>query len=158
MILCSRINSSGYSLAELVVTIALIGILAALAVPAMGGWIRKTRTASAINQLTADLYYARMLAAQAGQRVEVRFTPPAANTCITKYEIYVEAPTPRRAKTVVVGDEARGVCLSQTKSSSVEYSSRGMLATVGSRRFRATQGAVGDSVIMSQGGRLYRIE
>jgi prepilin-type N-terminal cleavage/methylation domain-containing protein len=159
MDISSHAYSRGYSLAELVFTIALIGILAALAVPSMSGWIRKARTTRMINQLTADLHYARMLAAQAGQRVEVRFTPAAANSCITKYEIFVDgAAQQRRAKLVAVDEEVPGVCLSQSRNTPVLYNSRGMLATVSSRRFRAVHGAVGDSVVMAQGGRLYRID
>ncbi|HIF55482.1 MAG TPA: prepilin-type N-terminal cleavage/methylation domain-containing protein, partial [Methylococcaceae bacterium] len=46
---------SGFSLTELLVVIALIGIIASIAIPSFQGMIEKNRLKAAIESLAADL-------------------------------------------------------------------------------------------------------
>ena len=62
---------SGFSLVELLVVLAIAGILAAAATPAFTSIINTNRLASASNELTATLQNARMEASRRGKRVVV---------------------------------------------------------------------------------------
>lgn len=54
-----RYRHGGFTLAELLVTMAVLAILATLAIPGFDHLIRRHRVSMAVNQLKADLAYAR---------------------------------------------------------------------------------------------------
>lgn len=62
---------SGFTLVELMVTLAVIAILAMFAVPNFGSLMRRQRVTSVANQLLADLSYARTEAAMRGKYVSI---------------------------------------------------------------------------------------
>lgn len=66
-----RQASSGFTLIELMVTVAVVGILAVVAVPAMTGLINANRINSASDNLTAALQLARSEAIRRGTSVTV---------------------------------------------------------------------------------------
>ena len=72
----------GFSLVELMVVMAIAGILAAAATPAFTSIINNNRLASAANELTATLQNARMEATRRGKRVVVCPSDDGA-TCTT---------------------------------------------------------------------------
>jgi type IV fimbrial biogenesis protein FimT len=61
----------GFTLVELMVTLAVIAILAMFAVPNFGSLMRRHRVTSVANQLLADLSYARTEAAMRGKYVSI---------------------------------------------------------------------------------------
>jgi len=63
---------SGYTLIEIVIVLLIVGILAALAVPRMDGWLGVSRLESAMNGFRGDVAYARTLALRSGRPVIVR--------------------------------------------------------------------------------------
>ena len=65
------IRPSGFTLIELMVTVAVVGILAAVGVPAMTGLIHANRLAAANDNLTAALQLARSEAIRRGASVTV---------------------------------------------------------------------------------------
>jgi len=66
---CPR--SRGFTLVELLVTIAVVAILAAIALPSYTSMIQRSDVSSASNRLLADLGYARSEAATLGTYVSV---------------------------------------------------------------------------------------
>jgi len=66
---------AGYTLTEIMVVVAVIGIMTAIAVPAFSGYLKRTRLDGARNQMIADIYYARSLAISKRRTFAVQFQP-----------------------------------------------------------------------------------
>ncbi len=60
---------SGFTMIELIITIAIVGILAGMAAPSMSVMLKNNRLATIINDLTGDLALARSESAKRGHRV-----------------------------------------------------------------------------------------
>lgn len=71
---------SAFTLMELLIVIAIMGILAALAVPAMKGTRQTNALSAANNQLKNDLTFARKRAINERTTVHVLFMPPVTNS------------------------------------------------------------------------------
>jgi prepilin-type N-terminal cleavage/methylation domain-containing protein len=72
-------RAKGFTLIELVVGICIIAIMAAAAVPAVNGYLRRQGPQSAADELYGDIQLARMRAARNNQRSRIQFNVPAAN-------------------------------------------------------------------------------
>ncbi len=66
-------NKAGFSLAELMVVIALIGILSAIALPNLLGNLPEKRLKNAARNLYADMQRARLQAVQTNRKISVIF-------------------------------------------------------------------------------------
>jgi prepilin-type N-terminal cleavage/methylation domain-containing protein len=110
-------KESGFSLVELIISIAIISILVTIAVPMFVQWIPKQRTKSAAQDLYSNLQRAKVSSIQSGVDTAVTFTtgPDAyqiarLNTAITLGDYgsgvqYVAAPA-----TATVTFNSRGFC------------------------------------------------
>jgi prepilin-type N-terminal cleavage/methylation domain-containing protein len=58
----SRHDAKGFSLVELAIVVGVFGILVAISVPAMSGYLRSSRLRGAATTLVSDLRYAHTLA------------------------------------------------------------------------------------------------
>lgn len=133
--------------------VVLMGIVVAIAVPSIRGQIYLYRSHSVLNQLAADVRFARMHAIQAGNRVEIRFVPSTANTCIASYSV-VEVATPEVVvKSSAVAEELQPLCLAMNAAGPIRINSRG-LAPAAFRTWTVDRVAAQDSLVLGQAGRL----
>ena len=68
-------KNSGFTIMELMTTIAIIAVLAAIAVPNMIGWRSGTKLQGAVENLRGDLQWAKLAAVKGSVFVEVQFPP-----------------------------------------------------------------------------------
>lgn len=150
-----RAGTAGFTLVELLLVMVLVGIMAGLAAPRLDEAARRARARSALDQLSADLYYARLLAVREGRRTVVRFTRQDVRCHSPNYQVVVRADPERVAKRTVL-EAGGGLCLQLGTVDSVAFTSRGLPAQVNNRKMyvRWTGGA--DSLRLSMLGRVYR--
>jgi len=105
-----RPTESGYSIAELLTVVAIIGILSLIAVPQFASMYRSSVTKSSMRDFTSALRKARQLAVTRGERTRVILTPGTAAK--GSYEIdtggaLISSPTwvlyPRSARNLATG-------------------------------------------------------
>jgi len=152
-----RLFRRGFTLIEILFTLVLLGILISLATPAMSAWIIRTRLDRVTNQLAGDLFYAKMLAVRAGQRVEIRFAAPV-DGCAPEYRIVVTGPNERQAKMVDLRHDARGLCLTHSSGAArTTFTSRGLPVSLAYSYTIAGRG-MSTRITVSAAGRVYRVE
>ena len=78
-------KNSGFTIIELMTTIAIIAVLAAIAIPNMIGWRSGTKLQGAVENLRGDLQWAKLKAVQENGSVTVLFL----NTG-TRYEVFMD--------------------------------------------------------------------
>ena len=74
----------GFSLLEVVLSLAVVGVLGVLAAPSFQGFINEHRLASAMGALAADLKFARIEAIRRNGRVLVCARAPDATLCASQ--------------------------------------------------------------------------
>ncbi len=119
-------QNSGFTLVELMVTVAVLAILLGIAIPSFQGTLDKRRIVGAAEQIYADLQYARSEAIRQNKSVTVHFRNIGTNTawCYGMYE-----------RTGTTGD----ACNCTTTTSGAENSNctvRGLTKTVYSTDYR----------------------
>ena len=157
-----RERKEGFTLVEMMTVLALVGILGALASPALGRVAARAHTAAALNQFAADVAYARMLAVRFGARTEVRFLN--SGTCASARGGRVAANgysiTLRTTPALVVRrthlHERGSACLESNNDLTLGFSSRGLLLPFENRTVWALRGGARDSLSISVTGRVYR--
>jgi type IV fimbrial biogenesis protein FimT len=104
----------GFTLIELMITVAILGVLLALAVPSFQGTIARNNVASAASMLSASLSLARSEAVKRGASVTVCKSANA-STCVTSGDwsqgwiMFVTAGTPLRVYEPPTGGVTLGV-------------------------------------------------
>mgnify|MGYP006154520959 CR=1 FL=1 len=111
----------GFSMAEIMIVIVIMGISLAIVAPKLSGVVGVSAIDGALNRVSGDLQFARLLAIKNGW--PVRLATTAAGT----YTI-VEDPTGanRTLKTVVLRRDYPGVTLTATN---ITFDSRGMVTS-----------------------------
>jgi len=143
----------GFSLAEILIVLVIMGIAAAMAVPRLQGLVKTSSIQGALNRVAADLSYARIRAIRTGSRAQLAIASDGKSYTV------VEDPAgaaPVTRKTVNLSLEYPDLVLSPAPGV-VSFDSRGMLrATGGINVVRATKQGRTDSLRVSGVGMIYR--
>jgi type II secretion system protein H len=146
-----RDRRGGYTLAELLVVIVIMGIIASIAVPRLSTFIRHLSARSAVSKVVSDLTLARTQAVREGRTVSLTVTGTGT------YRVTVDqgANPARVLKTVNVSGTQKNVSLTPNPTT-IAFDPRGMLRPGSGAQLVVTRGTVKDSVSISAVGRVYR--
>jgi hypothetical protein len=118
---------------ELVMVIAILGIVPAMAVPRLEGWVRVTHVDGMVGEFMSNVSHTCVTAARSGQRIQLRV-----DAASRRYKIYqASADGSWRRIKVVPWTEAIGPAFGPTAT--MEFDSRGLLVT-GGAGFTAVMG------------------
>ncbi|MQA89888.1 MAG: prepilin-type N-terminal cleavage/methylation domain-containing protein [Gemmatimonas sp.] len=146
-------SSEGFTLVELIIALLIAGILAALAIPRMQGTVQEIRARSTLNQLSSELYWARMLAVEGG--ATVRLVLHSDGDCVRSVSTFRDEPDGGRRELTRATVGSVGPCLRHNGDSSLVFDGRGMLRPP-ARTFSIENGRVTERLILSIAGRLRR--
>lgn len=82
----SRRQSSGFTLVEVLVSVAVSGVLAAAALPSLGEQVERQRMRGIGESLRSDLQVARTQALSQHRSVRITFSQTAAGSCYVVYQ------------------------------------------------------------------------
>lgn len=143
----------GATLPEIAVVLVIIGVLMATATPAMSRWVSVSRVHTALDQISGELYRARMLAVESGEAVTVVLR--SNGSCINAARTRSPGLNPDTSSTVGVFLDVRSVCLQHSGDSILTFNARGMLKPP-TRSIYPVGDLSGDSLLISIAGRLRR--
>jgi prepilin-type N-terminal cleavage/methylation domain-containing protein len=153
---CRGRGRRGFTLAEIMITVVIAGLILAFGLPRMANHLRVLTARSATAQVVTDLTLARTQAVREGSRVAFTVTGPASYRVSVVDAAGTEV---RRIKAVTVdGAEARKVGIAPA-GATVTFDSRGIRNSGdGFQGFLVvTRGASTDTVEISPVGRVYRV-
>ena len=143
-------RSGGFSLAEIMIVIVIIGLVLAMALPKLNGVVGESALRSAMNRLASDLTLTRLQA--------IRYGATASLTIAADGKSYTVVVDPngnaKAVKTVRLSNDYPGLALSPV-SSNISFDSRGMI-TSNVTQLKGTRGTRADSLFITGVGRIYR--
>jgi type IV fimbrial biogenesis protein FimT len=130
-------NCLGFTLLELIITVGIIGVLTAIAVPSMGIYVKNERLTSQINTLVSHLAYARNQAVTQSQQTVVCISNNGVNCSGTDWSdgwiVFADSDgnaTVNDLETVLLAQQSlAGNTLTSTIGTSVIYDNRGFAKT-----------------------------
>jgi prepilin-type N-terminal cleavage/methylation domain-containing protein len=118
-----RFSAKGFSLLELLITMAIAGILAGLAVPSMAKFLNNYRLETAARTVWTDVQSARMAAIKGNQSVELQTSSTTSYTYI-----YVDGNNVTHSFFRNLADDCPGATVSLSGSTPVTFPGAGMRA------------------------------
>jgi prepilin-type N-terminal cleavage/methylation domain-containing protein len=153
---CAGYGDDGYTLAELLVVVVIVGILCTLAVPSFTGLTKRWRMEAALDRFQGSYAYGRVIAIRSGTPVELAFTPSARDVCLERISIFMLASPGPPVREVRVPEEFPGLCLMQNNPRPVRFDSRGMPRRTDNRSVWVRSGPMVDSLTISTMGNISR--
>lgn len=152
----------GFTLAEIVAVVVIMGIMAAIVAPRMARFAAIVRTRTAANRMATDLAYTRQLAARSGQRARLalersdRCPAPPGWTGGYRYRVIHAGPDSVAALRDLRLDGAP-LCVTANGGGPLEFHSSGVLVGHDNRTIVFRQGTYpADTLTLSAVGRVRR--
>ena len=127
-------NDNGFSLIELIIVMALVGIIMAIAIPGLYTNIPKWHVRGTARDLAAQLMVARLKAIQDNKLYAIKFT----NATVDTFELESSEDKPWQTKTWAPAGSAKG-----EGSGDIDVTLEGCVITGGSRIYFKWDGGVG---------------
>jgi len=147
--LCRR--DAGFSLVELIITIVLLGIVAAIAVPSYRGWADNTNLKGAARMISSDFYDTRARAMAENRPYTITCSPDPTNT----YRI--QAPAVGAPASLAAVDETKtfgefgGVRMTGAPAGQITIQSRGAVLPAGTIVVTNVRNSTGTITILMTG-------
>lgn len=147
---------AGFSLLELLVVVALIGILAALAAPSLTGYLSVSRVNRAASEIESDVARTRMEAVRRGRSASLRPAPGGST-----YKITINGDDGvTEVRTVQQRDlrsDFNTISFSATTPAAITFNSRGLLDAAGGATITLVRGGKTAALQVSPIGRVTRV-
>ncbi len=143
-------REGGFTIAELLLALIVLAVLAGIAAPAFSRITNQSRTRGALDRVAGDVAYTRTLAVRERRSTAMNFSADGRTYTIT----IAEPAGPRVVKSVDLGADYNGIVL-VPPAAAVEFNSRGLLNT-GAGILTAKQGTSEHKMTLTQIGQVYR--
>jgi Tfp pilus assembly protein FimT len=160
----ARRRAGGYTLAEVLVVVCVMGLLAGILAPRWAAYAERMRVRAASNRLVGDIAYTRMMAVRTGRAAALVLEPSA--DCSVKfrgrlaghrYRVVPAGAAGATFRTVDARVSGGRTCLEMNGAdSAMVFNSRGLPRGVNNRTFWVHEQRAADSVAVSAVGRVLR--
>ena len=125
-------------MAEMMVALVILAVLTAIAAPRFSRLVSVLRSRSAVDQLSSDLAYTRMMAVRRGRTASLRFL----DTSQGHYAVTIDGTTVDTLKQSNLSTEYPGISVASSGGARIAFDSRGL----------RTGSAVTDTVSVTRNG------
>lgn len=117
--------AKGFSLIELLVTVSLVGILAAIAIPSFTSSIQSNKADTELSDLQRALNYARLEAINRG--VTVRIAPTSGTAWTGELQVYLVSDANKKALRTVAAMSSGGTLVADPNVAAFDFNNLGGL-------------------------------
>ncbi|MFA1025669.1 putative Pillin [Pseudomonas syringae pv. helianthi] len=117
--------AKGFSLIELLVTVSLVGILAAIAIPSFTSSIQSNKADTELSDLQRALNYARLEAINRG--VAVRIAPTSGTAWTSELQVYLVSDANKKALRKVAAIGSGGTLVADNNATAIDFNNLGAL-------------------------------
>ena len=136
-------RTAGFSMVELLITLVLLGIVGAIAVPSFRGWVDNTNLKAAARTLSSDIAYMREAAMSSGRSHTIAYNV-GANTYTLRWDsdgAGTYADVPNYPATRLMSDHGGGIQITSVSQTPITIRSGGSINPFGTVVITNTRGS-----------------